>query len=54
MIVLAEGELTQFAFVGQDKVGTRVTPLLARRLESCLEALKTHAVAALENGSPAV
>ncbi len=53
-IVLAEGELTEFAFVGQDKVSALVTPLLARRVASCLEALTTRRVAALENGSPAV
>ena len=53
-IVLADGELTEFAFVGQDKVSTLVTPLLARRVASCLEALTTRTGAALENGSPAV
>jgi hypothetical protein len=53
-IVLADGELTEFAFVAQDKVSTLVTPLLARRVVSCLEALTTHAVTALENGNPAV
>ena len=53
-IVLADGELTEFAFVGRDKVSALVTPLLARRVASCLEALTTRTVAALENGSPAV
>jgi 8-oxo-dGTP diphosphatase len=53
-IVLAEGELTEFAFVAQDKVSTLVTPVLARRVASCLEALTTRTVAALENGSPAL
>jgi 8-oxo-dGTP diphosphatase len=54
MIVLADGELTEFAFVAPDEVATLVTPLLARRVASCLEALAAGTVAALENGSPAV
>jgi 8-oxo-dGTP diphosphatase len=53
-IVLADGELTEFAFVSADEVAARVTPLLARRVASCLEALAAGTVAALENGSPAV
>ena len=53
-IVLGDGELTEFAFVAPDEVATRVTPLLARRVASCLEALAAGTVAALENGSPAV
>jgi 8-oxo-dGTP diphosphatase len=53
-IVLADGELTEFAFVSADEVAARVTPLLARRAASCLEALAAGTVAALENGSPAV
>ena len=53
-IVLAEGELTEFAFVAPDEVASLVTPLLARRVASCLEALAAGTVAALENGSPAV
>ena len=53
-IVLADGELTEFAFVAQDKVNTLVTAVLARRVASCLEALTTRTVAALENGSPAL
>jgi 8-oxo-dGTP diphosphatase len=53
-IVLADGELTEFAFAAPDEVAPRVTPLLARRVASCLEALAAGTVAALENGSPAV
>ena len=52
-IVLADGELTEFAFVAPDEVAALVTPLLARRVASCLEALAAGKVAALENGSPA-
>jgi 8-oxo-dGTP diphosphatase len=53
-IVLADDELTEFAFVAPDEVSALVTPLLARRVASCLEALAAGKVAALENGSPAV
>ena len=53
-IVLADGELTEFAFVATEEVAALVTPLLARRVASCLEALAAGKVAALENGSPAV
>jgi hypothetical protein len=53
-IVLADGELTEFAFVCADEVAARVTPLLARRVASCLEAPAAGTVATLENGSPAV
>jgi 8-oxo-dGTP diphosphatase len=53
-IVLADGELIEFAFVAQDKVSTLVTSVLARRVASCLKALTTRTVAALENGSPAL
>jgi hypothetical protein len=52
-IVLADGELAGFAFVARDEVAGLVTPLLARRVASCLDAVASGAVAALENGSPA-
>jgi 8-oxo-dGTP diphosphatase len=52
-IVLADGELAGFAFVPGDEVVGLVTPLLARRVASCLDAVAAGAVAALENGSPA-
>ena len=53
-IVLADGELAGFAFVPRDEVAGLLTPLLARRVASCLDAVATGAVATLENGSPAV
>ena len=53
-IVLADGELAGFAFVARDGVAGLVTPLLTRRVTSCLDALAAGAVAALENGSPVV
>ncbi len=52
-IVLADGELSGFAFVSRGEVAVLVTPLLARRVSSCLDAVATGTVAALENGSPA-
>jgi 8-oxo-dGTP pyrophosphatase MutT (NUDIX family) len=51
-IVLADGELAGFAFVDRDEVASLVTPLLARRIVSCLHAVAAGTVAALENGSP--
>jgi 8-oxo-dGTP diphosphatase len=52
-IVLADGELAEFAFVARDDVAGLATPLLARRVASCLEAVAAGAVVALENGGPA-
>jgi len=52
-IVLADGELAGFAFVAGDEVAGLGTPLLARRVASCLDAVAAGTVAALENGSPA-
>jgi len=52
-IVVADGELAGFAFVSGDEIAGRATPLVARRIASCLNALVAGTVAALENGSPA-
>jgi 8-oxo-dGTP diphosphatase len=52
-IVLADGELAEFEFVARDEVAGLVTPLLARWVASCLDAVAAGAVAALENGAPA-
>jgi hypothetical protein len=49
---LADGELAGFAFVARDEVAGLVTPLLARRVAACLDALAAGTVAALESGSP--
>ena len=51
--MLADGELSEFAFVAPGEVARLVTPLLARRVESCLNAVAAGTVAALENGDPA-
>jgi ADP-ribose pyrophosphatase YjhB (NUDIX family) len=52
-IVLADGELGGFAFVAGDEIAGLVTPLLAQRVASCLDAVASGTVAALENGSQA-
>jgi 8-oxo-dGTP diphosphatase len=52
-IVVQDGELADFAFVRPDQVAGRVTPLVARRISACLEALAAGKVASLEGGSPA-
>ena len=51
-LVLADGELAGFAFTPPSEVANRVTPLLARRITACLEAVASGTVAALENGNP--
>lgn len=51
-LVLADGELAEFAFVARDEVSALVTSLLARRIAACLEAVESGTVATLENGSP--
>ena len=50
-IVVPEGELAGYAFVHPDQVPKRVTPLVARRIAACLDALAAGTVASLEGGS---
>ena len=52
-IVVPKGELAGYAFVRPDQVSQRVTPLVARRISACLEALAAGTVASLEGGNPA-
>ena len=52
-VVLGDGELAGFAFTEPGEVASLVTPLLARRIAACLEAVAAGTVAVLENGSPA-
>ena len=52
-VVLADGELEGFAFTEPCEVARLVTPLLARRIAACLDAVAAGTVAVLENGSPA-
>jgi 8-oxo-dGTP pyrophosphatase MutT (NUDIX family) len=53
-IVLVDGELSEFAFVERDKAGQLLTPVLTRRVASCLDALAAGSAATLENGSPII
>jgi 8-oxo-dGTP diphosphatase len=52
-ITVPEGELAGFAFVCPDEVADLVSPLVARRITACLDALAAGTVASLEDGSPA-
>jgi 8-oxo-dGTP diphosphatase len=52
-IVVPDGELAGYAFVPADQVPKRVTPLVARRIAACLDALAAGTVASLEGGTPA-
>jgi 8-oxo-dGTP diphosphatase len=52
-IIVQDGELAGFAFVRPSRVAGRVTPLVARRITACLDALAARTVASLEDGSPA-
>ena len=50
-IVVPEGELVGYAFVPPDQVPSKVTPLVARRIAACLDALAAGTVASLEGGT---
>jgi len=52
-ITLQDGELAGYEFVEPGKVAERVSPLLARRIAACVEALMTGTVVSLEDGCPA-
>jgi 8-oxo-dGTP diphosphatase len=51
-ITVPAAELAGFAFVSPGQVARRVTPLVARRIGACLEALAAGRVASLEDGHP--
>lgn len=51
-IVLGDDELVGYAFIDPDEVAQLVTPLLARRIGACIQAVADGVVAALENGVP--
>lgn len=53
LIAVADEELAGFSFVPPDEIPALVTPVLARRIAACLEALETGTVAVLDNGGPA-
>jgi 8-oxo-dGTP diphosphatase len=52
-ITVPPDELDGFAFVPPRQVATRVRPIVARRLQACLNALNTGEAAALDDGRPA-
>lgn len=51
MITLADGELAGFRWASPTEVPGLVTPLLARRIAACLDAVAAGTVAALEDGN---
>jgi 8-oxo-dGTP diphosphatase len=51
-IVVADEELAGYAFVARDEVAGLVSPLLARRVASCLDAVTAGTPVSLDNGSP--
>ena len=51
-ITVPADELDGFAFVRPAQVAGRVRPIVARRIQACLNALHTGAVAALDDGCP--
>jgi 8-oxo-dGTP diphosphatase len=52
-ITVPDGELAGFAFVCPDQVAGHVSPLVARRIAACLDALAAGTVASLADGGPA-
>lgn len=53
-ISVADDELAGYAFVARDEVAGLVTPLLARRVASCLDAVAAGTAVSLDNGSLAL
>ena len=51
-ITVPDGELAGFAFVRPDQVTGLASPLVARRIAACLDALAAGTVASLEDGGP--
>ena len=51
-ITTQDGELAVYAFVKPDKVADRVSPLLARRIAACIDAVRAGTVISLEDGCP--
>ena len=51
MITLADGELAGVRWASPDEVPALVTPLLARRIAACMDAVAAGTVAALEDGN---
>jgi 8-oxo-dGTP diphosphatase len=53
-ITVPADELDGFAFVRPSQIAARVRPIVARRIQACLNALDTGAVVALDDGSPII
>ena len=51
-ITTQDGELAGYAFVKPDEVADRVSPLLARRIAACIDAVRAGTVISLEDGCP--
>ena len=51
-ITLQDGELAGYEFVAPGEVAERVSPLLARRIASCVDAVVAGTVISLEDGCP--
>ena len=51
-ITLPDGELAGYEFVKPGEVAERVSPLLARRIAACVDALVAGTVISLEDGCP--
>ncbi len=51
-ITLQDGELAGYAFVEPDEVAERGSPLLARRIAACMDAVVAGTVISLEDGCP--
>ena len=51
-ITLHDGELDGYEFVEPGEVAERVSPLLARRIAACLDAIMAGTVISLEDGCP--
>jgi len=48
-ITTQDGELAGYAFVKADEVAERVSPLLARRIAACVDAVRAGTVISLED-----
>jgi hypothetical protein len=51
-ITLQDGELAGYEFVEPGEVAERVSPLLARRIAACVDAVVAGTVISLEDGCP--
>jgi len=51
-ITLPDDELAGYEFVEPDAVAERVSPLLARRIAACVDAIAAGTVISLEDGCP--